>query len=109
MSLCVKSEAVYLIPVFFSLSFKPFKVLATETLSEKALEADVYNAIATEKVDGTCCYVTNYKGKIQLPCLLNVLSFSLYKFCQRQTPELHRVSHSLVARHRLVEMGFFKT
>ncbi|ERE88107.1 hypothetical protein H671_1g3314 [Cricetulus griseus] len=42
---------------------QPFKVLATETLSEKALDADVYNAIATEKVDGTCCYVTNYKGQ----------------------------------------------
>ncbi|XP_042119244.1 RNA ligase 1 isoform X2 [Peromyscus maniculatus bairdii] len=42
---------------------QPFKVLATETLSEKALDADVYSAIATEKVDGTCCYVTNYKGQ----------------------------------------------
>ncbi|XP_038935028.1 RNA ligase 1 isoform X3 [Rattus norvegicus] len=42
---------------------QPFKVLATETLSEKALDADVYNAVATEKVDGTCCYVTNYKGQ----------------------------------------------
>lgn len=53
--------------------------MATETLSEKALDADVYNAIATEKVDGTCCYVTNYKGKIQLSCLLKVLSQLLYK------------------------------
>lgn len=43
-------------------SFQPFKVLATETLNEKALEADIYNAIPTEKVDGTCCYVTTYKG-----------------------------------------------
>ncbi|XP_038170649.1 uncharacterized protein C12orf29 homolog [Arvicola amphibius] len=42
---------------------QPFKVLATETLSEKALEADVHNAIATEKVDGSCCYVTNHKGQ----------------------------------------------
>ncbi|POI31672.1 hypothetical protein CIB84_004577 [Bambusicola thoracicus] len=40
---------------------QPFKVLATETLNEKALEADIYNAIPTEKVDGTCCYVTTYK------------------------------------------------
>lgn len=78
MSLCVKAEAVCLTHLFvclFSLSlFKPFKVLATETLSEKALDADVYSAIATEKVDGTCCYVTNYKGKIQLSRLLKVLS-----------------------------------
>ena len=58
-------EAVYLKPVFF-FSFKPFKVLATETLSHKALDADIHNAIPTEKVDGTCCYVTNYKGKIKL-------------------------------------------
>lgn len=36
--------------------------MATETLNEKALEADIYNAIPTEKVDGTCCYVTTYKG-----------------------------------------------
>lgn len=36
--------------------------MATETLNEKALEADIYNAVPTEKVDGTCCYVTTYKG-----------------------------------------------
>uniref|UniRef100_A0A452EAB9 RNA ligase 1 n=1 Tax=Capra hircus TaxID=9925 RepID=A0A452EAB9_CAPHI len=42
---------------------QPFKVLATETVSHKALDADIYNAIPTEKVDGTCCYVTNYKGQ----------------------------------------------
>ncbi|KAK4831911.1 LOW QUALITY PROTEIN: hypothetical protein QYF61_020058 [Mycteria americana] len=41
----------------------PFKVLATETITGKALEADIYNAIPTEKVDGTCCYVTTYKGQ----------------------------------------------
>lgn len=40
--------------------------MATETLSHKALDADIHNAIPTEKVDGTCCYVTNYKGKIKL-------------------------------------------
>ncbi|XP_074430771.1 RNA ligase 1-like [Larus michahellis] len=42
---------------------QPFKVLATETITGKALEADIYNAIPTEKVDGTCCYVTTYKGQ----------------------------------------------
>lgn len=57
-------EGFYLKPIF-SFSFKPFKVLATETISHKALDADIYNAIPTEKVDGTCCYVTTYKGKIQ--------------------------------------------
>ncbi|MBZ3878820.1 hypothetical protein SUZIE_149850 [Sciurus carolinensis] len=40
---------------------QPFKVLATETVSHKALDADIYSAIPTEKVDGTCCYVTTYK------------------------------------------------
>uniref|UniRef100_A0A8C5XZ30 RNA ligase 1 n=1 Tax=Microcebus murinus TaxID=30608 RepID=A0A8C5XZ30_MICMU len=40
----------------------PFKVLATETISHKALDADVYSAIPTEKVDGTC-YVTTYKDQ----------------------------------------------
>ncbi|XP_077195106.1 RNA ligase 1 isoform X1 [Paroedura picta] len=42
---------------------QPFKVLATETITEKALDAGIYNAIPTEKVDGTCCYVTLYKGQ----------------------------------------------
>ncbi|XP_031963139.1 uncharacterized protein C12orf29 homolog isoform X4 [Corvus moneduloides] len=41
----------------------PFKVLATDTITGKALEADVHNAVPTEKVDGTCCYVTTYKGQ----------------------------------------------
>ncbi|XP_053112355.1 uncharacterized protein C12orf29 homolog [Hemicordylus capensis] len=45
---------------------QPFKVLATETINQKALDADIYNAIPTEKVDGTCCYVTTYKGQPHL-------------------------------------------
>lgn len=59
-------EAVYLKPIFFLSFFQPFKVLATETLSHQALDADIYSAIPTEKVDGTCCYITTYKGKIKL-------------------------------------------
>lgn len=51
-----------LIDVFNKCLFQPFKVLATETLTRKAIDADIYNAIPTEKVDGTCCYVTTYKG-----------------------------------------------
>ncbi|KAM8802605.1 RNA ligase 1 isoform 2-T2 [Rhynchonycteris naso] len=42
---------------------QPYKVLATETISHKALDADIYSATPTEKVDGTCCYVTTYKGQ----------------------------------------------
>ncbi|XP_006633674.1 RNA ligase 1 [Lepisosteus oculatus] len=40
-----------------------FQVFATEHLNPKALASDVANAIATEKLDGTCCYVSSYKGK----------------------------------------------
>ncbi|XP_034983157.1 RNA ligase 1 [Zootoca vivipara] len=42
---------------------QPFKVLATETINPKALDADIYSAIPTEKVDGTCCYITTHKGQ----------------------------------------------
>ncbi|XP_043565815.1 uncharacterized protein C12orf29 homolog [Chiloscyllium plagiosum] len=38
-----------------------YRVLATGELSLKALEAGIHHAIATEKVDGSCCYVTKYK------------------------------------------------
>ncbi|XP_028285707.1 RNA ligase 1 [Parambassis ranga] len=40
-----------------------FQVVATETLNPLALEADIDCALATEKLDGTCCYVTDYKGQ----------------------------------------------
>ncbi|XP_053572902.1 uncharacterized protein C12orf29 homolog isoform X2 [Bombina bombina] len=39
-----------------------FKVVATETLNPIALNASIQSALATEKVDGTCCYVTTHKG-----------------------------------------------
>lgn len=39
-----------------------FQVVATETLNPAALESDVHCAAATEKIDGTCCYVTTYRG-----------------------------------------------
>ncbi|KAM8974044.1 RNA ligase 1 [Pelodytes ibericus] len=39
-----------------------FNVVATETLNPLALAADVQNAVPTEKVDGTCCYVTKHRG-----------------------------------------------
>ncbi|XP_068168666.1 RNA ligase 1 [Antennarius striatus] len=40
-----------------------FQVAATETVHPIALEANVGCALATEKLDGTCCYVTEYKGR----------------------------------------------
>ncbi|XP_062914438.1 RNA ligase 1 isoform X2 [Mobula hypostoma] len=39
-----------------------YRVLANGELSLKALAANIHQGVATEKVDGTCCYVTNYKG-----------------------------------------------
>ncbi|PIO39912.1 hypothetical protein AB205_0172270 [Aquarana catesbeiana] len=41
-----------------------FKVVATETFHPLALNADIHNALPTEKVDGTCCYVANHKDFI---------------------------------------------
>ncbi|KAI5105533.1 hypothetical protein C0J45_5205 [Silurus meridionalis] len=43
-----------------------FQVVATETVNPVAVESDVYSAIATEKLDGTCCYVTAYRGDAYL-------------------------------------------
>lgn len=40
-----------------------FQVVATENVNPVALEANVHSALATEKLDGTCCYVTVYKGQ----------------------------------------------
>ncbi|XP_060784408.1 RNA ligase 1 isoform X2 [Neoarius graeffei] len=40
-----------------------FQVVATDTVNPVAVESDVYHALATEKLDGTCCYVTLYRGE----------------------------------------------
>ena len=45
------------------ISYQQFQVVATETLNPVALEADIHGAVATEKIDGTCCYVTLYNGE----------------------------------------------
>lgn len=47
-------------------SLQPFQVVATESLNPVALEAHVDGAVATEKLDGTCCYVSVYKGQPHL-------------------------------------------
>ncbi|KAJ0069802.1 hypothetical protein NL108_014668, partial [Boleophthalmus pectinirostris] len=41
----------------------PYQVIATETLNPVAVDADVESAVATEKVDGTCCYVSLFRGE----------------------------------------------
>lgn len=43
-----------------------FQVVATEHVNPAALEADIHCATATEKIDGTCCYVTKYRGETYL-------------------------------------------
>ncbi|XP_049339925.1 uncharacterized protein C12orf29 homolog isoform X2 [Astyanax mexicanus] len=39
-----------------------FQVVATENVNPVALESNIDCALATEKLDGTCCYVTTYNG-----------------------------------------------
>ncbi|XP_014825493.1 PREDICTED: uncharacterized protein C12orf29 homolog isoform X1 [Poecilia mexicana] len=43
-----------------------FQVVATENVNPVALEANVDCAFATEKLDGTCCYVALYQGQFYL-------------------------------------------
>ncbi|KAM6937007.1 RNA ligase 1 [Xenentodon cancila] len=40
-----------------------FQVVATEVVNPAAVEANVDCAVATEKLDGTCCYVTLHQGE----------------------------------------------
>lgn len=42
---------------------QPFRVVATEKLNPCALDSSIHSAVATEKLDGTCCYVSLFKGK----------------------------------------------
>uniref|UniRef100_A0A1A8SMT5 RNA ligase 1 n=1 Tax=Nothobranchius rachovii TaxID=451742 RepID=A0A1A8SMT5_9TELE len=43
-----------------------FQVIATENVNPVAVEANVDGAVATEKLDGTCCYVTLHQGRLYL-------------------------------------------
>ncbi|CAL8260681.1 unnamed protein product [Merluccius merluccius] len=45
---------------------QPFQVIATEHVNPLALASGVESALATEKLDGTCCYVTRYEGQPHL-------------------------------------------
>lgn len=40
-----------------------FQVVATKNINPVAVESNIGSAIATEKLDGTCCYVTMHKGQ----------------------------------------------
>ena len=46
-------------------SSQNYQVLATNNFSEEALSSDIKNASLSEKIDGTCCYMTSYKGKLK--------------------------------------------
>ncbi|XP_003967816.1 RNA ligase 1 [Takifugu rubripes] len=43
-----------------------YQVVATETVNPVALEANIDCSIATEKLDGTCCYITVFEGRPHL-------------------------------------------
>lgn len=40
-----------------------YKVVATETIKPAALADSIHAAVATEKVDGTCVFITSYNGR----------------------------------------------
>lgn len=42
---------------------QPFKVIATDTIKQAAVDSDIFNAQATEKLDGTCCYIAKFEDK----------------------------------------------
>ncbi|KAM4734692.1 RNA ligase 1 isoform 2-T2 [Anableps anableps] len=42
---------------------RQFQVVATENVNPVALEANIDCAFATEKLDGTCCYIALYQGQ----------------------------------------------
>lgn len=43
-------------------ALQQFQVVATENVNPAALGSDIHCAAATEKIDGTCCYVTTFNG-----------------------------------------------
>lgn len=42
--------------------FQGFKVIASDILKNTALLSDVTRSIATEKLDGTCVFIAEFKG-----------------------------------------------
>ncbi|XP_002130306.2 RNA ligase 1-like [Ciona intestinalis] len=43
-----------------------YRVVATKVVSQSAIESDIGHSVATEKLDGTCCFVDSYQGKFVL-------------------------------------------
>ncbi|XP_043944361.1 uncharacterized protein C12orf29 homolog [Protopterus annectens] len=71
--------------------YQPFRVLATEQINPKALDGDIYNAIPTEKVDGTCCCITRHKGQ---PYLWARLDRKPNKQAEKRFKNFHRLGSS---------------
>lgn len=40
-----------------------YKVVATDTIKQNAIDSNIYNAHVTEKLDGTCCYIAKFEDK----------------------------------------------
>ncbi|KAG1939137.1 uncharacterized protein C12orf29 homolog isoform X1 [Pimephales promelas] len=93
-----------------------FQVVATEKVHPTALASGIHCAEATEKIDGTCCYVTTYKGEPYLwarldrkPTKQADKRFKKYQYSQKtykgfvwNTDEDFRdVPESWIAAHRV--------
>ena len=42
---------------------QPYKVLAGDTIRKEAIDCDIHNACATEKIDGTCTLIEMWNGR----------------------------------------------
>ncbi|XP_053384932.1 uncharacterized protein C12orf29 homolog [Mercenaria mercenaria] len=40
-----------------------YKVVASERIKQKAIDNDIHTALVTEKLDGTCVYISQFEGK----------------------------------------------
>ncbi|KTF90521.1 hypothetical protein cypCar_00025203 [Cyprinus carpio] len=93
-----------------------FQVVATENVNPAALESDIHCAVATEKIDGTCCYVTTYKGEPYLwarldrkPTKQADKRFKKYQYSQKTCKgfvwnvdkDFREVPESWIAAHRV--------
>ncbi|XP_077374206.1 RNA ligase 1 [Festucalex cinctus] len=100
--------------------FQPFNMVATTILNPAVLEADINSALATEKLDGTCCYVTHYKGKLHLWARLDRKGnkqaekrFKKYQYSHRSTKgftwnveeDFKTVPDSWIAAHRVKHLN----
>lgn len=92
-------------------SCQQYQVVATETVNPVALEANIDCAIATEKLDGTCCYVTMFEGNLLLFFFFLVIKF-FQKHCNQQAkylPFLNFLNFALLQFLERVCVFLFRT